>query len=65
MLVSAAAQEQRRYPGGEQFINQALWAMFTGDQSYRWILGVVLRPTVLARFLRLGLPALFGRGGSA
>ncbi|MDO9066159.1 MAG: hypothetical protein Q7U96_03645 [Chloroflexota bacterium] len=65
MLVGAAAREQQRYPAGEQFINQALWSMFTGDQSYRWILGTALRPAVVARFLRLGLPALMGRGGPA
>jgi flavin-dependent dehydrogenase len=65
MLMRAAAREQELYPADEQFINQTLWGMFTGDQSYRWILGTVLRPAVMARFLRLGLPALFGRGGPA
>jgi flavin-dependent dehydrogenase len=65
MLVGAAARERELYPAGEQFINQALWGMFTGDQSYRWILGTILRPAVVARFLRLGLPALVGRGGPA
>jgi flavin-dependent dehydrogenase len=65
MLVGAAGREQQRYPASRQFINQALWAMLTGDQSYRWILGTALQPAVLARFLRLGLPALWSRGGPA
>jgi flavin-dependent dehydrogenase len=64
MFVRAASREQQLYPAGEQLINQALWGMFTGDQSYRWILGTILRPSVVARFFRLGLPALFARGGT-